>query len=66
MKRYSTPEGSLPVVAVMVTEEVPPADGAEANDAGLGVGGVVSPLPLVVAEAATDGAVVFWLALCPA
>ena len=63
VKRYSTgPDASLPVVDVMLTDDVPPAAGAEANEAGLGVGGEVSPagMPTVVIEAGSDAAVAFW------
>ena len=65
VNRYSTPEASLPVVAVMLIELVPPAAGADAKDAGFGTGGVVSAggVPPVVADAATETAVAFWLEL---
>ena len=55
VKRYSTgPEASLPVVDVMLTDEVPPAAGAEANEAGSGVGGSVSGVASVVALAPAE------------
>ena len=62
VKRYSTPEASLPVVAVMLMDEAPPAAGAEANDAGFGDGGVVSGVADVVALEVFDALPVLpWL-----
>ena len=60
VKRYSTgPVASLPVVAVMVISVSLTAAGAEANVAGLGVGGVVSGVALVVALAGVDAVPTF-------
>ena len=43
----------------MLIEEVPSADGAEAKDAGFGLGGVVSGVAEVVALKAEDALPVF-------